>query len=241
MTYVTSAVSHSEAAVQLFRAGAANPGRAAPDSAVVPVRTPDPRSGLSLSAQAADTIIALAHAQSQARAQSAGQHGSAKAGARAEAEAQASGGGSGTAEAHGSGSGEGSASTSKIPPPADGAAQALPTSAVAQEQTTISVSVEVQTVSITAQRPPKDVRDWWWGENAPDARRFLDAAYKRLGESTDTPRTLDDWCTKIGFLTLSRGTLFVIADNSSGRFARTEASAAQNALSVWDRVWGIPA
>ncbi|MEL6061021.1 MULTISPECIES: hypothetical protein [unclassified Methylobacterium] len=215
-------------------AAADRTGKAATASTAA-FRSPDPRTGRSFAIGTADAILGLVHAQAQARAQVALGQSS----AHGEAEAQASSEGSASDEAHAwsSGSGEGS-SGGAAAQPADNAAQAHPIGTAVQSQTIVTVSVEVQTYNVTANRPPKDVRDWW--ENVPDARRFLDAAYKRLGETADTPRSLDDWCIKVGFLTLSRGTLGAIADSSSGKFTQEEMRAAQAATSVWDHVWGTP-
>ena len=84
----------------------------------------------------------------------------------------------------------------------------------------------------TDQTVPVDGNFYW--ENGPNARKFLDTAYRRLGETADTPRSADDWNNKVGLLKLGRGTLYAIATNVDGLFSKTEMAAAKAALPVWD-------
>jgi hypothetical protein len=212
MTYaITGTTSRAEVALQVVQTGAAARTGSAATASTAAFRSPDPRSGRSFTTGAADAILSLVHARSeaQARAQVAlGQNS-----AHAEAEAQASGGGSASAEAR------------------------AWSSSAGQSQTTVTVSIEVQTFSITAQRPPELVGSWFWEHDyGSDARKFLDTIYNRLGETSDTPRTLDEWRTRVGFSTLSPGTLYGIAASSStGQFTEVERRAAQE---VWDQgIW----
>ncbi|TXN42190.1 hypothetical protein [Methylobacterium sp. WL7] len=96
-----------------------------------------------------------------------------------------------------------------------------------QAETTIGVSASVETVTVWV--PHKELETGWW-DHGPDVRRYLDAAYKRLGENSDTPRSKDDWYYKVGLGGLGRRELLAIndhiSDHDSALFTKAEVDAA---------------
>ena len=105
-------------------------------------------------------------------------------------------------------------------------------------QTGMTVRVETVTETVTVRRPVAELMTGWW-DFEPDVRRFLDAAYKRLGESAHTPRSFDDWYHKVGLDRLNQGALWAISKDASSSdsdlFTDAEIDAAHKALEVWNR------
>jgi hypothetical protein len=107
-----------------------------------------------------------------------------------------------------------------------------------QAGTTVHVAVETVTETVTVRRPVRELSTGWW-DFEQDARRFLDAAYRQLGESADTPRSFDDWYYKVGLDRLNQGALWAITHDTTSSeselFTDAEKDAARKALKVWDR------
>ncbi|SFM00951.1 hypothetical protein SAMN05192568_101661 [Methylobacterium pseudosasicola] len=212
-------------------------------------QSPDPRSALSWSPHAADAFFALSHLRAQTwEVLNAGWEEpvvsvtiAPPAGANVPQLSDSDVNTRPATRSTGSGQSESRAETVSLASTStqDRASTASSTGATGPSQpqpstgsTTGATGANQPPTSGTDETVPVDGQYYW--ENGPTARKFLDNAYRRLGETSDTPRSADDWNNKVGLLKLGRGTLYAIAANVDGLFSKTEVAAAKAALPVWD-------